>query len=517
MSRFLAACFLAFLCGSICAPQQTSQTTDLGPNESRSPSPLALALLQESHDLGLQLASGVRLSLLRRQVQMATSLDASLSREWANELSLLLSQEKGIRRSAALESANATLAGMDPDRALDLLHRMRMEADSENTITPPKVALARRVFPLVVLQEGERALPTLEQEAQKMAIEGHYPYSALAYATMQAISTEWSSNRAHAVEMLDSEFELAWQYYRQNPRNYFDDLEFAQMLQVVSGGLPHESLRPALAALVNNLLGTDAAKYRLQAKLIDSAGRIYRADNGIDAALLFFGTVINRIDPGLAQKLESSRPALNPALNHAKDGEAPSLSIEWSDTPSQPSTDFEATRENILRMAFVAPEQAILRAKLLPKGERQIVELDVARTLAGDSPEKAAELISDVQAQEPSPDGDLQANLLSAQVSLAAVQGNKDELRDLLERAFSQTNASVSQQFLAGHVYVPGCGALVQIGIQNEPDLTVSFIRGLAPTQLRAELLLAAAAALNMPGRLPVRHHPQQIPPKHEQ
>ena len=478
---------------------------------------LAIQLLQESHDLSLQLPAYARPAMLRRQVQVVTPLDADLGRQWASELSVLASGEKGIRRSMVQESANEALAGMEPGRALDLLRSMRMGADADDgSVAPPKVVLAARVFQLLVSKEGLRVLPTLEQEAQQMGIEGHYPYSALALAAERAVSQDWASNKAHAVQVIDSEFQLAWQYYRQNPRNYFDDLEFAQMLQIVSGGLPHESLRPALAAFVNNVLATDIARYHFRAELIDTSGNVYKADNAIDAALLYHGAVINRIDPDLARKLESSRPLLNPALDHVRDGEVRSSSIGWGDAQWQPPSQVAEVRADILRMAFAAPEQAILRARQLPKSERAIVELDIARYIAGDSPDQAAALISEAQALQPSADVAMEANLLSAQVALAA-RGNKDDLCDLLKRAFALTNASVSQEFLAGSVLVPGLAALVQIGIQNEPDLTVQFIHSLAPARLRADALLGAAAALTMPNRLPLRHHLEPTPSSRQQ
>ena len=88
---------------------------------------------------------------------------------------------------------------------------------------------------------------------------------------------------------------------------------------MVAGGI-QEAVRPALRLLVKNLLTTDTSKYRFQAGVYTNDGETAKVDNAIDAAILNLGGLINRIDPELAQELESTRPELQTALQYAKDG-----------------------------------------------------------------------------------------------------------------------------------------------------------------------------------------------------
>jgi hypothetical protein len=50
---------------------------------------------------------------------------------------------------------------------------------------------------------------------------------------------------------------------------------------------------------------------------------------------------------------------------------------------------------------------------------------------------------------------------------------------------------------------------LVQVGMQNDPELTTSFIDSLPASYLKAHILLGAASALSMGRRLPLSNRPQ--------
>jgi hypothetical protein len=52
------------------------------------------------------------------------------------------------------------------------------------------------------------------------------------------------------------------------------------------------------------------------------------------------------------------------------------------------------------------------------------------------------------------------------------------------------------QQGRSGSPFVVGLGPLAQIGMQNDPELTTTFIEALPPSYVKAELLLGAASAL---------------------
>src|SRR5208283_3365 len=197
-----------------------------------------VSLLQQSHDLGQQLPVSMRLNMLRRQALMVSKLRADLGREWANELITLSFQAKEGHRAVAQETAMSVLIRLDPDRALELLHSISMEEPEANwSTTPPKLEIAQHVFQVLVERDGERVLPLLEQEAEIMGKEGHYPYAALGFAAAQASDKYWGNNNQRAIQLLQSVFEPVFARYSQNAHGYFDDFQFGSMLEVFAGGL----------------------------------------------------------------------------------------------------------------------------------------------------------------------------------------------------------------------------------------------------------------------------------------
>jgi len=165
-----------------------------------------------------------------------------------------------------------------------------------------------------------------------------------------------------------------------------------------------------------------------------------------------------------------------------------------------------------LRLSRIEPEAAIAKAKQLPDDDqRASTMLEVARSIAGDYPARAADLIAEAQGGIKPGDDESSVNLISAQAFVAVAQNKKDELHDLLRRGFDLANRVIlHQQGRSGSPFVVGLGPLAQIGMQNDPDLTTTFIEALPPSYVQAELLLAAASALDPRSRLPFRSGPQQ-------
>lgn len=215
----------------------------------------------------------MRVRVLSRQAEMASQLNPDLGREWASELFALSLQVKGNRPQVQSTALNI-LIRLDPDRALDLLHQLGPDdPEGKSAAWPPLTALAHRVFGILALRDGENALPVLQREADRMGLQGHYPYSALGYATMQIANKYWGNDNPRAIRILDSVFQPAFERYSQAPRTYFDDYEFGEMLQVLAGGLPFDSVQPALHLLVKNLLATDISKYQFTAEVINISGQ----------------------------------------------------------------------------------------------------------------------------------------------------------------------------------------------------------------------------------------------------
>jgi hypothetical protein len=137
--------------------------------------------------------------------------------------------------------------------------------------------------------------------------------------------------------------------------------------------------------------------------------------------------------------------------------------------------------------------------------------LDLARNISGDYPQRAAELIAEIQGGNNPANDEMSVNLVSAQAFVAAAQNNKEDLQKLVRRGLESAYRAILEQQRTGDMhFFNGLGALVQLAGQNDLDLTITFIQRLPPSYLKAELLLAAATDLSKPVRLPVRYRPQQ-------
>ena len=233
-----------------------------------------------------------------------------------------------------------------------------------------------------------------------------------------------------------------------------------------------------------------------------------KVNNAIDAAILHFGALINRIDTELAEQLKSTRPELQPALDYAKDGRQSmgKFGVEPKNVrPPDPSGERGA---DALIFSHINPDVAIAKAEQLPDDDKRArTMLEVARTIAADYPERAAELIVEIQRRNKPIDDELQLNLISAQASVAAAQDKKNELHELLQRGLEAAYHIILEQQKQRtdtlH-FVDGVASLVQIGIQNDPNLTISFLQSLSPSDTKAALLLEAAWTLSKRQSIPV-------------
>lgn len=507
-SFLLAPCFLQ-------AQDTKSQFSESRPLSTARADSTILDLLQQSHDLGQQLPVSFRvMNLLPEQAQMVSRLRPDLGRQWANELFDLSFQMQGAQQTSVQNTALRILVRLDPDRALELLPRLNIEEPVPKwAFSPPEMQLVQEVFEVLAARDGASALPLLEQEAERLGVHGHYPYAALGYAAMRATSRNWGEDNQSAIRVLQSVLDPAFARYSRSPHGFFDDMEFGGMLQVLAGGLPLESVQPALRMLVKNLLLTDPAAHQFGAEVYTTDGQTATVHNVVDATILFFGTLINR-DPDLAEQLRSTRLELQQPLEFAKFGRQRTLALKpEGHARNLPSAQPEAeTRLDAVRLSYINPQAAIKKAEELPVDDKRPgILLDVARGVAGDAPERAADLISEAQSGNHPPDDEFQLNLISAQAFVAAAQGRKDDLNELLERGYESANRVLLEQQNTGAVrFVPGLAPLVQLGIQNNANVTVAFLDGLSPSTLKARLLLGAAAALTMRMPLPFRSQPRQ-------
>jgi hypothetical protein len=246
------------------------------------------------------------------------------------------------------------------------------------------------------------------------------------------------------------------------------------------------------------LLETDTNKYHFHAEVRTSDGKSAKVNNAIDAAILHFGALINRLDPELAEELKSTRPELNPALEYAKDGRQRMGQFGVEPKNVRPLDPSGERRADALIFSHINSDVAIAKAEQLPDGDKRAsTMLEVARTIANDHPEQAAELIVEIQRRDRPIDDELRLNLISGQVSVAAAQDKKNELHELLQRGFEAAIHIILEQQNTGTLhFVDGVASLVHIGILNEPNVTISFLQSLSPSDTKAALLLEAAWTL---------------------
>ncbi len=465
-----------------------------------------VSLLEQSHELDQQFPLFLRLMLLERQASVALEVGSAesrnISRQWADELFALSFQIKRTQRSPVQSSAMRILARLDPNHALELLESAQLEGSG---IPSPKMELTRHVFNIIVEHEGIDALPMLEAEAAQMGTRGPYPYAALGHAAVQAVAKDWVSNRQHAVEVIEGVFEQAFARYSQGSQDYPSNCDFGEMLRGIAGALPFEVVKPAVHLLVKNLLATDISKYQFQAQAFTQDGGDIAADNAIDAALLWFASLLSR-DPELVEELESARPELQTVLEAAKAGGIRGGSFGPATARRTPrvSDPDEERREAALRLSHTNPDLAVSKVEqLTDDDQRARTALQVAGDIAGTHTEQAAQLIAQTQKASQTGEGEAQLDLISAQASMAAAQNEQQQLSKLLQRGFELAKQIISEPQRPDQMQrVSGLAALVQIGAQNYPDLTTVYLQSLPPSRLKAELFLAAAEALQLP-RLP--------------
>jgi len=173
-------------------------------------------------------------------------------------------------------------------------------------------------------------------------------------------------------------------------------------------------------------------------------GKTARVDNAIDATILVFGSLINR-DPELVRELESTRPQLQLALEYTQVGRQRLIEGPARQPPAFYSADPAAeTLMDALRLSRISPEAAIAKAKQLPDDDKRAsTMLEVARSIAGDYPARAADLIAEAQGGIKPGDDESSVNLISAQAFVVVAQNKKDELHDLLRRRFDLANRVV--------------------------------------------------------------------------
>jgi len=511
----IAALGPLLLLANLVEAQDSKTPSEKSRTQSTSDANTAIRLAQQSHDLDQLLRLPVRVEMLDRQAELVWQLDADLGRAWADELFTLSLEAKGNQKLRGQSLALRILIRLNPDRALERLHELSMDdPEATSAASPAVTGLAHQVFDILVQRDGETVLPALQQEAERLGRKGYYPYAALGYAAMQATTKYWGSDNQQAIRILEPVLDSAFARYTRAPRTYWDDIEFGRMLNVLAGGLPLESVQPALRALSKNLLATDVDKYHFRAELHTANGEMVTADNAIDAAILHLGSLFNR-DPELTHELESSRPELRKALESMKDSQQSSSSFGPAGIPQNGQGAREADAfMDAVDLALSSPAEAISRAEALPDEQRTRALLEIARRISLNNPDRAAALIDEIQQASKPMHEEMSLDFLSARAYVLAAQNNDRALHELLEQGFALANRVILEQQRTGEIRLVMLTPLVNIGTRNDPDLTIPFVESLPPSQLKADVLVAAASALVAKTHMTLASTPQQATQK---
>jgi len=214
--------------------------------------------------------------------------------------------------------------------------------------------------------------------------------------------------------------------------------------------------------------------------------------------------------------LVETRPDLGTSLPYTKAGRLRQMVFHGGGPPETPADKSAVIELDAIRLARTNLDAAIAKTQELPAedGSRPGAQLRIARTVAADHPDGAAQLIDGVVGSRQSDNEELRLNVLAAQAYLASGQNQMDDVHAFLQRGFDlaarvmaarqKADASVAQGGAPR-----GLQALVQIGIQNDPALTLGFLQTVPPGAMKADLFLAAATALRGP-RLPVASDAKQ-------
>ena len=97
-------------------------------------------------------------------------------------------------------------------------------------------------------------------------------------------------------------------------------------------------------------------------------------------------------------------------------------------------------------------------------------------------------------------DDEMQLDMISVKASIAAAKGDQAQVTNLLQSGYELAVRFISVQT---RPFIDGMGGLVQLGMQNDPELTTAFFQSLPASEVKAHLLLTAAEGLNLRRRLP--------------
>ena len=395
------------------------------------------------------------------------------------------------------------------------------EAGTDGLPLDSRSIAARSLFAAVLRKKGVVALPLLQQEAQRLAESGTYPYSALASGVNQL-------GRMDA-GLAETVFADSLAAYQQSSPTLAGNADFVNMLRLNRGPAAHADVQQAVTTVVNNLLAhpADSDQEKLPQPIQYQGATV---DNPTDFLLLQLMPVARELQPDLLDHIAQSRPALGKAANAVSAMPRESWFPGQLGNSAAAATNPERAALNRIQGAAASdPKQALAMANTQqdPLARSQALAA-VASGMASKDPQQASQVLDDAQkAAEKIDDQRKELQALIAMAIASNRMNNQVVLRDSLARGFVLGDELLRQQQNEHPEQPPsdqGLSALVRAGVRPQLELTVAGIETLQNPQVKAQLLVIAAqsmprrrAAPKSPAPAAVAEKPAAPAPLHPQ
>ncbi len=456
------------------------------------------ALLERAYAITRDLPLETRAYLLGWMLDPASRIEPQIAQAWADELFQMAHDlsDPQQRGPAEIQAVDA-LSRIDVVHALEVFRQMDADIIMNGRVMPLDVrdSAARNLFSELLRKKGVPALPVLEQEAQRLAESGAYPYIAMGFAADQILHKDRS--------LAEKMFADAVAAYQQSTPTLVGNAEFVTMLRDSSFYAQRADAQQAVTAVVNNLLShpDDGDENFKKAQLSFQGVAI---DTPTDYLLLQLLPVVRRLQPDLLDTVAQSRPALGKAVSMAgtmTQGNPFPHSVGELAPPPAANPD-QAVVNRIQRAASDDPQAALAISNQLqdPAVRAQALSA-VASGMVSKDPQQAAQLLSN--AQDLAAKIDDKRKQLQAIIAMAQAgnrMNNQAVLRDSLARGFVLGNELL--QLDEDNGTPPSftlLSPLVRAGAHTQLETVVAGIDGIQNLEVKAQLLVLTAQSMPRP------------------
>lgn len=450
------------------------------------------ALLERAYSISRDLPLEARASLLSWALDPASRIEPKLAASWADELFQISQDLSNSDQQARAEvAAVRALARIDVDHALAVFRGMDALTLQSGHVVPQdaRAAAAEALFPEILRKKGAVSISLLQQEGQRLAESGAYPYAAIAFAADPLLHTDRS-----LVERIFSE-SLA--FYQQSTPTLAGNADFVTMLKYWGLQAPRDQAQQAITAVVNNLLTQADDSGQKLAQPFQFQGSTL--DNSADYLLLQLLPVLRVVQPELMNRIVQSRPALGQAAGGMSAWPRGSWSFAPMGESASAANSDQAVVNRIQRAASSDPQAALaVSNQLQDPAVRSQALAAVASGMASKDPQQAAQLLSNAQDLAAKIDDKRkQLQAIAAMAQAANRMNNQAVLRDSLARGFALGNELL--QLDENNGTSPSfslLSPLVRAGAHTQLETLVAGIQGIQNLQVKAQLLVLTAQSM---------------------